>query len=64
MTRRWGFVGTTFLGGTCVLAMAVASLWQGAADHRWLLLAGLTWLSAPLALRVPGAHMTLTIPRR
>ncbi len=61
MTRRWGFVGATFAAGTCVLLAAVDSLWRGPADHRWLMLAALTWMSAPLALRVPGAHMTLTI---
>ena len=61
MTQRWGFVGATFVAGAYVLVMAIDSLYRGPADYRWLLLAVLTWFSAPLALRVPGAHMTLTI---
>lgn len=61
VSLRWVFVGATFGAGTTVLCAAIASLTTQSVGWYWLLLAVLTWLSAPLALKVPGAHLTLTI---
>lgn len=58
---RWAFVGVTFVTGAATIVAAVASLVAHPVGWHWLLLAALTWASAPLALKVPGAPLTLTI---
>jgi hypothetical protein len=61
VSLRWAYVGATFAAGIAVLCAAVVSLTIQPVGWYWLLLAVLTWLSAPLALKVPGAQLTLTI---
>ena len=55
------FVGTTFTAGAAVLGAAIISLGTQPIGWQWLMLAVLAWLSGPLALRIPGAQLTLTI---
>jgi putative nucleotidyltransferase with HDIG domain len=55
------FVGATALAGAAVIASAATSIVTQPVGWEWLLLAALTWLSAPLALKVPGAPLMMTI---
>lgn len=58
---RWSYVTAIVVAGACVVASAVTSLHATPAGWSWLVLAALTWMSAPLALQVPGAPLMVTI---
>ena len=61
MTAQRAFVGLVVAAGTCVLAQALLRLPHHPTGYVWLPFALLTWMSAPLALKVPGARLTITV---
>jgi putative nucleotidyltransferase with HDIG domain len=60
MSPRAIYVGAVVAAGSAALWAAATNL-HPAGGYHWLLLAALAWLSAPLALRVPGAQLTITV---
>jgi putative nucleotidyltransferase with HDIG domain len=55
------YVLVVFLAGMFAIGWSVKALWTEPIGSRWLILAGLTWLSATFSLKVPHVPVTISI---
>jgi putative nucleotidyltransferase with HDIG domain len=61
MNTRRCFTSLTIVAGACVVCQAVVHLRAPGAGYHWVTLAVLAWLATPLAFRVPGSRITITV---
>jgi putative nucleotidyltransferase with HDIG domain len=55
------YVALVFAGGLLVIWHSLDSLWTAPLGWRWLVLAGLTWVSAAFSLKIPHVPVTVSI---